>query len=83
VVTLAQRICIYDIAQQKCILRRYDRIVNGGHGQPEVLQRLADLNARRIRDIDDILVAHLEFGRQKVAFGIESSLRDFVDSRYK
>ena len=45
---LARWIRIDDIAQQERILRRHDRIVDGGHGQPEVLQRLADLDRGRI-----------------------------------
>ena len=45
---LTCRIRIDDIAQQERILRRHDRIVDGGHGQPEVLQRLADLDRGRI-----------------------------------
>jgi hypothetical protein len=53
---LACRIRIYDVAQQKCILRSHDRIVDGGHGQPEILQRLGNFDAGRIRDIEDVLL---------------------------
>src|SRR5262245_29970146 len=41
---LPQWIRIDHIAQNESILRRHDWIVDGGDGQPEVLQRLADLD---------------------------------------
>src|SRR3981081_1235480 len=52
------------------VLGRYDRIVDGRHGQPKELQRLADLDAGCVRNVEHVLVPHRELGCQEIALGI-------------
>src|SRR5262249_57185237 len=56
--------------QKVGVVGRYERVVDCSDYKSDVGQRLAYLDAGRIRNVKHVLVPHLELGREHKAVGI-------------